>query len=387
MQHIGIYPPGVKDSDPFFNTPPQRLVQPYSAFVTYEENGPWTLELTMSAKDLDALDCTTDQCVFLAKTPEGMQPFRLRYAEHDGDIVTVKAPHVFFDGDFSLITDAYCAPIGGGQANRLASDAVNTILNYYATANSLYCRNPYRSISADNTITATNTYRMTNVAVSDALLEICERWKCWLRPNRFNAVLTGTRGRQTGYVIRYGVNMIGASVSYDWSDVAWAICAVGDNGIVERDGNNRPLPVYDIHRAQFNTCKFVSRDYATGIDQQDFEATVRAAHPTWTDEQVEQAYRDAVIDEITRQAYVDLDRFADASGTRYTPAINYTVEGYVDAGTTIRVGDSVRCVDPRYGLDLTAACVAYVYDELTETYRSIQFGDFKRSLRSLRPGN
>ena len=164
--------------------------------------------------------------------------------------------------------------------------------------------------------------------------------------------------------------MTRATVSYDWSTVKTAIFPTGENDAYYFPPVDlNPYPVYSI-------AHLYHREYQTGITRE----RVKEENPGKTDEQIDQILRIYIEDEIWNMAYEDVSAHS-------TPSVNYTIEGYVDANTQIRIGDTVRCVDPRYDLDLTAACIAYDYNVVTDTYDSIQFGDFQRSLRSLRPKN
>lgn len=80
-----------------------KMIQAYTATVRRESTESWTLTATMAADELGMIDPQADQAILVADTPEGPQPFRIRYVERDGAILTVKAPHVYFDADGVLI--------------------------------------------------------------------------------------------------------------------------------------------------------------------------------------------------------------------------------------------------------------------------------------------
>lgn len=375
MNLLGVYPATART---IFD-PAARMIEVYSAHVNHEEGGAWELTLTMSAHDLDALDCLADQCIFAAPTPEGMQPFRLRYVERDGDIVTVRAPHVYFDADGVLIYKAVLEKLG--DQDRTIWDAIDVLRRQtYTVYSPTPAQNPNPdpqnpnglpwTLITDGTVTTRSTFRFQLFSLTEAMELVAERWSCYIKPSGFGVVLTGNRGSQTGYAIRYGVNMTRATVSYDWSTVATAIFPTGEN-----EAYYYP-PSHAIPFPQYAIAHLYHREYQTGITRE----MVREEYPEATDEQIERIMRNLIALEAANMADIDVD-------THSTPSVNYTVEGYVDANTHIRTGDTVRCVDPRYDLDLTAACIAYDYNVITETYDSIQFGDFQRSLRSLRPKN
>lgn len=376
MNLLGVYPATART----INDPAARMIEVYSAHVNHEEGGAWELTLTMSAHDLDALDCLADQCIFAAPTPEGMQPFRLRYVERDGDIVTVRAPHIYFDADGVLIYKAALEKLG--DQGRTIWDAIDVLRRQTDTG--LFSPTPTQNpnpdpqnpnglpwtLITDGTVTTRSTFRFQLLSLTEAMDMVAARWNCYIKPSGFGVVFTANRGSQTGYAIRYGVNMTRATVSYDWSTVATAIFPTG-----ESDAYYFP-PVYLRPYKVYSIAHLFHREYQTGITRE----RVKEENPGKTDEQIDQLLRLYIEEEIWDMAYEDVSAHS-------TPSVNYTIEGYVDANTQIRTGDTVRCVDPRYDLDLTAACIAYDYNVITETYDSIQFGDFQRSLRSLRPKN
>ena len=308
-----------------------------------------------------------------------MQPFRLRYVERDGDIVTVRAPHVYFDGDGVLIYKAVLEKLGDQE--RTIWDAIDVLRRQtYTVYSPTPAQNPNPdpqnpnglpwTLITDGTVTTRSTFRFQLFSLTEAMELVAARWNCYIKPSGFGVVLTANRGSQTGYAIRYGVNMTRATVSYDWSTVATAIFPTGENEAYYYPPSHAiPFPEYAI-------AHLYHREYQTGITRE----MVREEYPEAPDEQIERIMKTMIALEAANMADIDVD-------THSTPSVNYTIEGYVDANTQIRTGDTVRCVDPRYDLDLTAACIAYDYNVVTETYDSIQFGDYKRSLRSLRPKN
>ena len=374
--HLKLFPSTCRD----VSAPARKIIQPYTAVVHREEGGTWELTATMDAAELEEILQPTslggdfiDQAVIGALTPEGVQPFRVRYLERDGAVVTVKAPHVYFDGDGVLLRDSYIQETAQHTGRSLAY-ALQIVVTGVQEEYDVWeiCELPYASLTTPGDCPTLNTYRIVRMSLTDALEEIASRWSCYIRPDGWNVSLTGTRGRNTGFVVRYGVNMIGATVSHDWSEVTTAILPQGEDEVLSSPVVLATQPYAAPHYRHF--------EYKTNVDRDAIEASIRQAHPDWTDEQVrnrtEIEYHNAVRNGLWPLASADINRLKK-------PAINYTVEGYVDAN--ICMGDTVQCVDPRYGLDLTAACIAYDFNVVTERYDGIQFGDFKKSLRSLRP--
>lgn len=352
---IYLHSPSCRD----VTTPPIKVIQPYTAVVHREDGGTWELTATMSADELGDLVTSSDQAILSVMTPEGRQPFRMRYIERDGGILTVKAPHVYHDGDGCLIGQI---AVTGATIDTVAAQLTAQIM----AARPYTGADPWALSVATGADKPSGTHDLTLLLepLTDVMGKIREAWGCYIRPDGFGVTLTARRGDPSGYTIRYGVNMLSATVSHDWTDVATAILPTGEDEIAAVS------PVYI--STPYSAGHYVARSYSSGIDRQQ----IKDDHPGWTDDQVDAAYRNAVRASIIRQAGQDLQQ------TR-SPAINYTVEGYVDAA--IRIGDTVRCIDTRYNLDLTAACVAYDYNAVTGAYDAIQFGDFAKSLRALRP--
>ena len=330
------------------DAPMLKIIQPYSATVRREEGGAWELTATMAADELDMIAPGADQAILLADTPEGPQPFRVRYVERDGPILTVRAPHQYFDADGVLV--------------RHISEVNATPFDVLAALQTAAISTPVPSLPwtlVDSTTgTATNSYTADNKTLTVALSEIATLWGFYIRPDGFEVVCTETRGVQSGYALVYGANLQEASVSYDWTDVATAIQPVGENEITPA------LPIYPTPAPPYSAPHYVVRDYETGQEKGNTET--------------ETAYKNRVLAALTPLAMADVRRLN-------APAINYTVTGYVAPGAGVKLGDTVRCIDSRYGLDLNMACVGYDFDPEQGIYNSVEFGSIRKNLRALRP--
>lgn len=328
--------------------PVVKIIQPYTATVRREEGGAWELTATMAADELDMLAPGSDQAILVADTPEGWQPFRVRYVERDGPILTVRAPHQFFDADGVLV--------------RHISEAGAMAMDILATLQTAAISTPVPSLPwtlVDNTTsTATGDYTADNKTLTEVIRDIAMLWGFYIRPDGFSVICTETRGYQSGYALVYGANLQEASVSYDWEDVAVAIQPVGENEITPA------LPIYPTPAPPYAAPHYVVRDYETGLEKGNTET--------------ETAYKNRVLAALTPLAMADVRRLN-------APAINYTVTGYVAPDAYVELGDTVRCIDSRYGLDLNMACVGYEFDANTLTYNSVEFGSIRKNLRSLRP--
>ena len=136
-----------------------------------------------------------------------MQPFRLRYVERDGDIVTVRAPHVYFDGDGVLIYKAALEKLG--DQDRTIWDAIDVLRRQtYTGFSPTPAQNPNPdpqnpnglpwTLITDGTVTTRSTFRFQLLSLTEAMDMVAARWNCYIKPSGFGVVLSAKPATRSG---------------------------------------------------------------------------------------------------------------------------------------------------------------------------------------------
>ena len=88
----------------------------------------------------------------------------------------------------------------------------------------------------------------------------------------------------------------------------------------------------------------------------------------------ETSYLTAVVNDLRTQATAYL-------AENCIPQVNYTLKADLDRVSD--VGDTIRVIDERLGIDMTTHVISFEYDCIFEKYTEIEFGNFKNSLSNL----
>ena len=285
------------------------------------------------------------------------QPFRIYRVVPELDKITVYARHVFYDLLDNMIKkiEPSSSMAGATVAQSISSNCLSEHdFTFYS----------------DLTTTAEDVL-IENVNPVEALLGeggLTGKYGAELARDWFDVFLVERVGSDTDVQIREGKNLTGISYDVDETDVTTRIMPTGEDA----DGNILYLP--ELY-----------------IDSPNIGAYI---HPKWIHMQVSEAKEVTEGDEkkSKSQCYTDMRKAAQAefdagcdlpTVTLKVDFVNLTdAEEYRQyaALTNIFLGDSVRVVARRIGVEVSMRMTQYSYDCLTRKYTSVTLGTFADTL-------
>lgn len=322
---------GIEDKE--YNTNGDIVIAPTRARVKNSDNGDFYLELTCGAEYSDFI---MPNRIIVAPTPSGDQPFRIRSVTKKSNKLEVKAWHVYYDGENYLIADSYAQDMTCAEAMAHFNAATDT-------------ESPF-TVASD--IEDPNTFRCVRKSLTECLKTVLERWGGHLVRDKWSISILESIEHDNGITIQYRKNLKELTATYDFSSVVTKLMPVGKDGILLNDY------VYSSIQYPIPFTKTVSFDQ--DIDPEDYPD--------------EESYKAALRADLYNQA-------VDYVEKNCTPLVNYDLKGNPEKVSDI--GDVIKVIDERIGVEVLTEVISYEYDAITGTYASLQFGNFKPSLDNL----
>lgn len=317
------------------------VLRPLKAKIRKEDNGAFYLDLETG---IDYEEYIPEGAIVVANTPQGDQPFRVANVTKTRSKLSARALHVFYDSQNYLIADSYVV-------NKNCNDALDHL--NIATE-------PQSGFTTASDITTVNSYRCVRKSLYEAVMEVVERWGGHLVRDNFSIAVRSQIGRDNGVTVQYRKNLKSISCATNWDNVVTQLMPVGRDGILLPEKYIRSEIQYDLPYT-----KAVSFDQSH-IEEQDYTDADGNTDET--------AYRNALIDDLRRQAQAYI-------GVNCIPKVNYTLSANIDVVTDI--GDTVRVDDDRLGIDILTNVIAYEYDCILKEYTLVEFGNFRQTLSNL----
>lgn len=324
-------------TDRSFTSNGDLILRPLEANVHKEDNGAFTLALTM---DLSYVDDLTEGRIVVCPTPQGEQPFRVHNVTQSRKKITAQCRHVFYDSENYLIADSYVV-------DRDANDAL-----YHLNA----ATDPVSPFTTISDISVQNSFRCVRKSLYEAVMEVVERWGGHLVRDGWTIGLRDTIGTDNQVTVQYAKNLKDITVSYDWSDVVTKLMPVGFDGLLLPEVYLESSTQYDI---PYTKCVQFDQD----VD--------REAYLDEDGNLDEEAYTQAMIEDLRDQATAYLEEHS-------VPSVNYTLDANLEKITDI--GDTVQVNDRRLGISLLTNVISYDYDPILDKYTRLEFGNFQKTL-------
>lgn len=326
-----------------------KYITPLYANVVCEDNGVFELQIEAG---LEYIDDLVEDNILVAKTPKGLQAFRISDPQKQLHKIVVTAKHVFFDCENYIIKDSYVV-------EKNCNDALDHLLNGTDVPS---------GFTGFSNVETVDSFRCVRKNLGEAVKTLLERWGGHLDYDNWNIRILESVGADNGVTIRYGGSLEDIGVFEDWSNVCTKILPVGKDGIL-LNALDETVDVFLSSGQSYEIpyTKVVSFDQ--DIEEDDFKIIV-------DDEEVtdETAYTQALIDDLREQAEKYLNN-------NFLPKVNYTLKAHPEFLTNI--GDVIHVFDERLNVDVLTHVVKYEFDPISERYRSIEFGNFGKSLSGL----
>ena len=327
-------------TDTVFDSNGDLVIRPIKARVHKEDNGAFYLDLET---DLSYVDELTAGRILVANTPQGDQAFRISNVTKTRSKITLRAEHVFFDSRNYLIADTFIV-------DKDCVAALQQLLDHTEPTTDFTC------ISDIGTV---DSYRCVRTSLHDAIGMILERWGGHLDLDNFEIGIRAEIGQDNGVTVRYAKNLKEIQCEEDWSEVVTKLLPVGNDGILLND-IDPSASIYVTSETQYDNPFVKCITFMQDIAQEDYDT--------------EQAYHQAVVDDLRQQAQAYVDAYS-------LPHVNYTLRANLEKLTDI--GDTVEVIDDRLGISLLTNVISFDYDCILEKYVEVEFGNFKKELSGL----
>ncbi len=335
---ISIYP----STEKTFADNGIKILQPLKAKIRKEDNGDYYLDLK---DNIEKIDYYQQGMIVRTNTPWGYQAFRLGNPKIDGNLVTVRAKHVYFDSANYLIHDSYVV-------DKTCVDAMDH-LNSATDITS-----PFTVLSD---ITTTTSYRCIRHSLEEAFAVLTERYDGHLVRDNFTVKIMNTIGNDNDVVLSYAKNIQKLTVDENWDEVVTKILPVGKDGLeLPEVYLSLSEQLYDIpytKKISFDQSHIVEDDF------KDAEGVLD-----------EEAYESALINDLRSQGGVWLEEHK-------LPKVNYSINARIDKVSD--VGDLIYVKHPKCRIDLTTNVIAIEYDCIRDEITKVEFGNFNNKLKDL----
>lgn len=334
---IRVYEP----TERLFNNNGLKVLNPLFAEIFKADNGDYYIELE---DVLDNLAYYQKGMIIRASTPWGVQGFRCDNPLIQNNRISCKAWHLSYDSENYIINNT-------SAVNKNCNDALNHYNDSTDTAS------PFTVISDIPTLKTTVAVRKSLYAVFVDLVNAYtdDGYKPrWDRDN-FNFGIRSSIGQDRGVVLAYSKNITDIKVEEIWDNVCTKLLPyvkVDDQDItldevyVEANTN-----LYDIPYTKAVEFKYEEKD-----------GEVAPSSP--------ERWKQWLHNEATK--YLDANKL---------PQVNYSVSAKID--NISDVGDVIRVKHPKCNVDIETEVISVKYDAITGRYTAIEFGNFKKEIKSL----
>jgi phage minor structural protein len=306
-----------------------KIIKPSRAQVFKEDNGEYYLELEASTSYIEWLQQNN---IVRVNTPWGEQGFRLNNPEISKDRLAFKAKHLFYDSERYLLTDAY-------PQNLNCADGLNWILERTV---------PENNFTAISDLTELKSARYVRRSLLESVLSHLELYGGHLYRNNLEIGIKSQIGADRGVTVQYGKNIEDLKAYEDWDSVVTKILPVGYNGVM--------LPE-----------EFLTADIQYSIPY------VKSVSFNPSENINTENILDVIEDLRTQaQAYLDVNKY---------PKVSYELKAHLDG--IVDIGDTIKVIHSKMGIDLFTDVISLKYDCLTEKFNLIQFGNFRKTLKSI----
>lgn len=327
---IRVFLPTDKD----YTTNGEVVLLPIKCRVFNADNGEFKLETTCPIKYSPYL---VNNNIIVSPTPTGDQPFRIYDVKKSHSRIDVKARHVTYDSLNYVIADK-------NVVNNTAQYALNKFNNATDT------KSPFTVYS---NITDRHNFRCVRKSLKEAIDIVVERWGGHIVRNGWKISVLKSIGVDNGITIEYGKNLKTLTADYDFSNVCTKILPVGKDGQLLDT-----LYITSTTQYEIPFTKVVS--FQQEVDRDYYESDA--------------AYIAALKKDLRQQAQAYLAQYC-------VPNVNYTLNGKPEKVSDI--GDIIRVHDKSLGIDITTQVISYEYDAISGAYKSLQFGNFQKTLGDL----
>ena len=326
----------------------ENLIRPYSAVAEERANGMY--ELTIEAP-LEYNNILKEWNIIQVPTSNDLQLFRIHTVVKTLDMLIIYASHIFYDLNNNFLDNIR-------PTNMNTSQVLNHIL-----ANTKDTH-PFVGFSDVNRVFNANYVRKSPVeAIMSGDNAILNRWGGFLIRDNFNIKIVNS-GRDNGYKIEYGKNILGVDVEIDLNDVVTRVMPtwVNDTNVVQY------LPERYIDSPIISNYPFpITKELRLTLTESLSELPLSELH-------------DYVKNYVEEQWKIGLDKPKINIKVDFLELSNFEEYKEYSFLETLQQYEKVQIKIPKLDLELESVVIFNEYDCLEEKFTKLELGNFKTDL-------
>ena len=326
----------------------ENLIRPYSAVVEERANGMY--ELTIEAP-LEYNNILKEWNIVQAPTSNDLQLFRIHTVVKTLDMLIIYASHIFYDLNNNFLDNIR-------PTNMNTSQVLNHILANTKDTHS------FVGFSDVNRVFNANYVRKSPVeAIMSGDNAVLNRWGGFLIRDNFNIKIVNS-GRDNGYKIEYGKNILGVDVEIDLNDVVTRVMPtwVNDTNVVQY------LPERYIDSPIISNYPFpITKELRLTLTESLSDLPLSELH-------------DYVKNYVEKQWKIGLDKPKINIKVDFLELSNFEEYKEYSFLETLQQYEKVQIKIPKLDLELESVVIFNEYDCLEEKFTKLELGNFKTDL-------
>lgn len=312
-------------------------LSPVSCELSEEINGGYEIKMVHPRDKWGKWRYIDNERIVVVDTPNGRQPFRIYRVNPDNEEIQVYAEHIFYD----LLNNISVGKILEGNAKQWMKDFDFTF----------EIEMPFTfGTDIDSDVSVRQTYDGENqvsmlIGNSESFVSFfggeCIR-------DGFNVFFAQNMGQDTGYLLKYGKNLIGLEVDEDLTDTFTKAYVYGNEGAFVRVESPK------INDYVYQKIKFF--EYNDTEDKEELKKRIQKMY----DEGADLPVLNVKVDFVQLEKTEEFKDFAFLKN--------------------IKIGDTITVYHEKMNFNKKVKMISYKYDCILQEYKSIQLGELRGNL-------
>lgn len=312
-------------------------LSPSSCELSEEINGGYDIKMVHPRDKWGKWRYIDNERIIVVDTPNGRQPFRIYRVNPDNEEIQVYAEHIFYD----LLNNISVGKILDGTAKKWMEDFTFTF----------EIEMPFTfGTDIDSDVSVRQTYDGKNqvsmlIGNSESFVSFfggeCIR-------DEFSVFFAKSMGQDTGYLLKYGKNLIGLEVDEDLSDTYTKAYVYGKESAFVRVESPR------INDYVYPKIKFI--EYSDTDDREEIINRINKEYENGADLPV----LNVKVDFVHLEKTEEFKNFAFLKN--------------------IKIGDTITVYHEKMNFNKKVKMISYKYDCILQEYKSIQLGELRGNL-------
>lgn len=318
-------------------------LSPLSCKISEEINGGFELKMIHPRDDVGKWQHIAKERIIMAETPNGRQPFRIYRVAPNNEQITVFANHIFYD----LLDNLSYNSVLDGNAKQWMNNFSSTMQTPM----------PFTfSTNIDSEITVRQEFKNEN-QVKMLLGNNASFFSFFggeIIRDKFHVFFAEKMGKDVGYNVSYGKNMLGIEVDEDLTDTFTRAFAYGE---LNKTSVREIVDSQRINDYRYPKIKVI--EYNDTIDREEIKKRVNAMYAAGAD-----------LPKINIKIdFVQLEKTEEYKQYKFLK--------------NLKLGDIVTIYNPKMNFTKKTKVISYEYDSIMQEYNRIQLGELRAVLTNI----